>query len=665
MSAPSRFATGASTLRRTALGLLAACTCVCTSASVILRAQPAAPAVPLLDVITTIIPNEPRIVVDAQLTMRTAAETSELQLRLDPRFATPEVEVVAPAALAGPVAVARAGNRVTARLASPAAPGTTLVLRCRYAVSNGWTRSFYAGADGAYISGESFYWYPLPTGSRRATGTLRFRVPDGFVVAATGARTTTGTQNEPFVFTVTDPTTFSFAAGRHAVHRSEGRPAIALHLLRARPRIQQRLQQLRAIVSALEAEFGPYPHPDLEIVEMPAFAAGNEFAGVSLEGFLVVGEGQLDSMNLAFFAHEIGHQWWTDSVFGVGVGRSLLTEGMAQFAALRVVERLHGARAASEFRWRGYPGYGFFDNGRGYVSLMLAGLDAAPTANSVPSHLPYSKAFLLHDLMARTVGRDAFRDAAKAFAQRHRFSDVTWTQFIAEIGAATGTDLASFTAQWYDRAGVPQLSVTWSQKNRQLHAVITQSEPYYAADFSIVVEGSGRQQRERIRIEGARTSFDRQVPFSVTAVTIDPDFEVPSLTPERRQEAELVLPLARAFALAQDGSDFVVAVNSVYAAHPDRDQPRHRFMRAATLYHEAYRIGDFATARPLLEEALAASFKEDTLLPGMYYDRAVMARAADDTRLLTDSIAKAVAADRALVAPSGWGAAAEELLQRR
>jgi hypothetical protein len=49
--------------------------------------------------------------------------------------------------------------------------------------------------------------------------------------------------------------------------------------LRDRPRIQQRLQQLRAIVSALEAEFGPYPHPDLEIVEMPALA-GNEFAGV-------------------------------------------------------------------------------------------------------------------------------------------------------------------------------------------------------------------------------------------------------------------------------------------------------------------------------------------------------------------------------------------------
>jgi aminopeptidase N len=205
-----------------------------------------------------------------------------------------------------------------------------------------------------------------------------------------------------------------------------------------------------------------------------------------------VGEAQLDSMNLACFAHEIGHQWWTDSVFGVGAGRSLLTEGLAQFAALRVVERLHGARAASEFRWRGYPGYGLFDNGRGYVGLMLAGLDAAPTAASVPSHLPYSKAFLLHDLLARTVGRDAFREAAKAFAQRHRFSDVTWTQFIAEIGAATGRDLASFTAQWYDRAGVPQLGVTWSQKNRQLHAVITQGAPYYAADLSIVVEGSGR-----------------------------------------------------------------------------------------------------------------------------------------------------------------------------
>ena len=48
----------------------------------------------------------------------------------------------------------------------------------------------------------------------------------------------------------------------------------------------------------------------------------------------------------------------------------------------------------------------------------------------------------------------------------------------------------------------------------------------------------------------------------------------------------------------------------------------------------------------------------------MYYARAVMARAAGDERLVRESVARARAADRALLAPSGSGAAAEELVDK-
>jgi len=98
------------------------------------------------------------------------------------------------------------------------------------------------------------------------------------------------------------------------------------------------------------------PHPDLEIVEMPPLPAGDADSGTSLEGFIVAGHAQVDSFNLAFLAHEIGHQWWADCVYATGRANSLLTEAMAQYASLRAVEAIYGAEAAKEFRWRGYPG---------------------------------------------------------------------------------------------------------------------------------------------------------------------------------------------------------------------------------------------------------------------------------------------------------------------
>ena len=174
------------------------------------------------------------------------------------------------------------------RLPAAVAAGVPVLLGFSTSAEAASSRGLYAGEDGAYISGEAATWYPLPAGSRRATGTTRFVVPAGFTVASTGRQRAT-TQTGTFEFDIADPTTVSFAAGRHTVHRLPGRPAIALHLLTARPRVTERLQTIRRILTALEAEFGAYPHPDLEIVEMPDTPAGSAYAGTSLEGFVVTG----------------------------------------------------------------------------------------------------------------------------------------------------------------------------------------------------------------------------------------------------------------------------------------------------------------------------------------------------------------------------------------
>jgi hypothetical protein len=513
------------------------------------------------------------------------------------------------------------------------------------------------------ISGEAYNWYPIPAGTRRATGRLRFVAPGDFSVAATGRRLTEQSFGAGvFVFDVTDATTFSFAAGRHRVHRSEGSPAIALHLLRDRRRISERIQQIRRIVSALETEFGPFPHPDLEIVEMPPLPAGDTNSGTSLEGFIVAGESQVDAFNLVFLAHEIGHQWWADCVFATGRANSLLSEAMAQYASLRAVEALYGVEAAKEFRWRGYPGTSMFEGGRGYSGLMIGGVDASLSSGSVPM-LAANKGVLVHDLLARVVGREQFREFLREFVRAHAFQDVTWLQFVNALTARGGADLRWFFEQWYDREGLPEFSVSWTQREGQLHGVVTQSVPHYRADIDLLVAGAGLEIRQRVRLDAPRTEFILPVTFSVTSVTPDPDYEVPHLTKERRAEAEIVVPLGRAMSeMVKGGSDFTTAARAVYDALPDGREPSHRFIADAVELHEAYRRGDGDTTLVYLERALTNPSRVTSLIPEMQYIRAVLARNAGNRAVLEESVKAAVNAESALVAPTGWGAAAQDLL---
>jgi hypothetical protein len=122
---------------------------------------------------------------------------------------------------------------------------------------------------------------------------------------------------------------------------------------------------------------------------------------------------------------------------------------MAQYGALRVVEQLYGPEAARRFRRTGYPGYEFLQNGLGYLILERAGADAPLV--TAGRDLANSKGFLIHDLLARTIGRDRFRSILRRFTSDFAFTDVTWETFRDACLAGAGRPLGWFFEQWYGR----------------------------------------------------------------------------------------------------------------------------------------------------------------------------------------------------------------------
>jgi len=97
-----------------------------------------------------------------------------------------------------------------------------------------------------------------------------------------------------------------------------------------------------------EQEYGPYPFPELSLVEIPNRAFARAYPAtiyisehVGLKESITQGHGKDDFSYL--IAHEIAHQWWGHQLASAKVeGEVLLIETLADYSALMVMKKLYG-----------------------------------------------------------------------------------------------------------------------------------------------------------------------------------------------------------------------------------------------------------------------------------------------------------------------------------
>ncbi len=119
--------------------------------------------------------------------------------------------------------------------------------------------------------------------------------------------------------------------------------------------VDRMLRSMKASLDYYSAQFGPYQFRELRIVEFPryaGFARAHPHTIAYSEGssFLTrVEEGDVDR---TFFvtAHETAHQWWGGQVAAGRVkGAPLLTETLAQYSAMMVMEKALGRDQVRRF----------------------------------------------------------------------------------------------------------------------------------------------------------------------------------------------------------------------------------------------------------------------------------------------------------------------------
>ncbi len=561
----------------------------------------------------------------------------------------------------------------TLSFARPVPAGQEIAVRFSYASREPSRFVYHVGEDAMFAGGPTSAWYPQ-LADTKSVGTIRFRYPKRYTIIAGGSPTHAASGDDT-VSTVAyrTPSSFSFIAAELVMRERKGVVPMRVYTLRDRPGIDAYLDGCSRVLEILTREFGSYPYDGFALVEAPngaTSAAG--FSGASFEGFMVANSRSLDApYNLAYFGHEIGHQWWGNLVTrGGDAGGYLLDEGLAQFGSLRAVEELDGKAAAESFRRTGYPGYSDQQSGLGYLLHAAADLDrpvAAETTGYVPlvHQLANSKGLLALDHLSRVVGRDRFRSALHETTRRHRFGAITWAGFVRLIQSHTDRDIGPVVAEWFERTGAPDWTVEWTQADSRVNGVIRQRGEPYTLDVDVALTGAGEQTMHRkLAIAGPETRFTLDAGFPVRTLELDPHYTILHWTPEYRAEAEALVDVTRARERRSAGDlDGAAAIYTAALAHVSGDDPHGVRFTLELGYGDLLRKQDkLAEAKQHLEAALAAKVRPAHRLPWAYFILAQVAAAEKDAAALAKYTALAAEAEAKLPKPVGAAAAAKSLV---
>ncbi|MCP4658307.1 MAG: M1 family metallopeptidase, partial [bacterium] len=120
--------------------------------------------------------------------------------------------------------------------------------------------------------------------------------------------------------------------------------------------VDRMIDSVKKSLAYFSENFGPYQHRQLRIIEFPRYASfaqsfPNTVPFSESIGFIAKLDDE-DAIDYPFYvtAHEVAHQWWAHQVIGGNVqGATLMSETLAQYSALMVMEQEYGKEKMRRF----------------------------------------------------------------------------------------------------------------------------------------------------------------------------------------------------------------------------------------------------------------------------------------------------------------------------
>ncbi|HEX8264034.1 MAG TPA: M1 family aminopeptidase [Pyrinomonadaceae bacterium] len=191
--------------------------------------------------------------------------------------------------------------------------------------------------------------------------------------------------------------------------------------------VPKMMNALRSTYEYATANFGEYKHKQLRIIEFPRVGSFAQAFPGSMPysesiGFIANLETP-DAIDMATYivAHEIGHQWWAHQVCGANMqGATLLSETLAQYTALMVMEREYGRDMMRKFLQYEADAY---LRGRGGELMKEQPLQ---TVEADQGYIHYNKGSLVMYYLKEMIGEDKVNAALREIIQNHAYKDAPY-----------------------------------------------------------------------------------------------------------------------------------------------------------------------------------------------------------------------------------------------
>jgi len=205
---------------------------------------------------------------------------------------------------------------------------------------------------------------------------------------------------------------------------------------------------LKATLAYCEKYFSSYQHKQVKIIEYSRKAGdfAQSFANtipVSEQSFVMdIDENNPLALNLSFLgaSHELAHQWWGHQVIPADVnGSRMITESMAEYVSLCVLEETYGKEKGKLFRRKALDIYlkRRVEDESEQAMIENSGLDK--------SYIPYQKGSLALYALRDFLGEEKLNQTLRTYLEKVKFQEAPYTipeQMVDYLRQATPDSLA-------------------------------------------------------------------------------------------------------------------------------------------------------------------------------------------------------------------------------
>ncbi len=258
---------------------------------------------------------------------------------------------------------------------------------------------------------------------------------------------------------------FAYASARYEVTRSEwqGVAIEVYHHPGHDDNVGRMIDAAGKSLAYFTANFGPYQHRHLRIVEFPGYVRdATSFPGLIAFSESMGFNARLDgaeAIDYPFYvtAHEVAHQWWGQQVVGAGVqGAGMLHESLAQYSALMVMEAEFGRDAMRRILAYELERYLRGRAGERGVEPPLALVERQ-------DYVYYHKGALAMYALRDAAGEARLNQALSQYLSRAAFGEPPYTttaEFLEEIRPAVPEESAHLVEDLFERVTMFDTRVT-------------------------------------------------------------------------------------------------------------------------------------------------------------------------------------------------------------